>query len=450
MRITLIMGAAQREPMHGNNPFMPLSLPLLAATAPGHNYTIIDLLAGESVDFSRSADLVGISVRNTSEERSFALADAFRSRGVPVVLGGPQVSANAFEALAHADAVVVGEGDRLWPVVVEDVTRNRLKRLYVCAPVPFDARGYSCHQIREYDDLQHVKAPLRGLVRRRYVFDTVFASRGCPIGCDFCYVPAMFGSRFRLRPVEDVVAEISTFRRYFYLIDDTVFGKPSTYGYYSRLYDSIGRLTKKRYWTGQANLDAAADPEGREVIIKAQRCGLLYAAIGIESINPAVLERSGALRKTGVSTSGDFLEKLKQQIRFIQDLGIIVSGWFVIGYDEDTEDTWYRTFDFCSEMNMLPAIFPAQALPGTKLFADASRQGRLKKTRFSNMTHPTITDEAIERAYRCIMREGYSCSASWKRLGFYWPRFRDDRIHKSIFLAVLQKKFSRGVDITVR
>lgn len=440
------MASDLEEPMHNNNPFMPMSLPLLAATAPEHNYTIVDLLAGEKIDFDKPTDLVGISLRFSSEKRAYQIAEEFRKRKVPVVLGGPQVSAKPYVSIKYADSVVVGEGDKLWPVICDDLSKDDLKQYYVCSPLPFDSKGGTVFQINEYDDLQDVKIPLRHLVKKKYHFDTVFATRGCPIGCDFCYVPTMFGKKFRQRPIKDVVAEIDTFKNYYYLLDDTVFGKPSTYDYYIELYTEIAKLGKKRYFTGQANLDAAADPKGQEVIKAAQKAGFLYAAMGIESINPNVLGQNNAIRKAGVKEGEDTLTKMKKNIEFIQNLGIIISGWFVVGYDDDTIDTYYKTFEFCKEMNILPAIFPPHALPGTDLYKRAKKDGLLTKTRYTDIKHPTITDEGIEKALKFILKNGYSLKTNINRLRHYWPRFKDDKIHKSVFLAVLQKNMRAGVD----
>ncbi len=444
------MAAAESEPMHNNNPFMPLSLPLLAASAPDNEYTIIDLLAGDTILFDEPADLVGISARFTSEKRAYEIADSFRGRKVPVVLGGPQVSARPFEAIKHADTVVVGEGEQLWPVLLKDVKQDDLKQFYVCAHEPFDSGEYTLHQINTYSDLENFPIPLRHLVKQKYVFDTVFASRGCPIGCDFCTVSSLFGKPFRLRPVEEVVAEIQTLkRRYYYLIDDTVFGKTSTYDYYSELYDTLAQVKKRKYWTGQANLDAVADKKGREVIRKAQQAGLLYAAVGIESINPVTLKKSGAIRKAGVKSAEDIVSRMKENIRFIQDLGIIVSGWFVLGYEDDTIDTYYRTCEFCEEMNILPAVFPVNALPGTPLYNRMEEQGRIRDTRFSNIYHPEIRDDDIAKALHYIVKNGYSFKSNLKRIAFYLPRFKQDKIHNSIFLAILHGKFKSSVDSSV-
>lgn len=440
------MSSDRHEPMHNNNPFMPISLPLLAATAPEHNYTIIDLLSGESIDYNKPTDLVGISLRFSSESRAYEVSEEYRKRGIPVVLGGPQVSAKPYEAIEHADSVVVGEGDKLWPILCNDLQKNELKQFYICSPKKFDSKKFSFYKIDEYDDLQDVKIPRRDLIKRKYHFDTVFATRGCPIGCDFCYVPEMFGKKFRQRPIKDVVAEIDTFKNYYYLLDDTVFGKPSTYDYYLELYSEIAKLKHKRYFTGQANLDAAADPKGREVIRAAQKAGFLYAAMGIESINPKVLSQNNAIKKSGASNSENVLDKMKENVRFIQDLGIIISGWFVVGYEDDTIDTYYKTFEFCKEMNILPAIFPPRALPGTALHKRAVKEGKLVQTRFTDYAHPTITDDGIEKALKYIMKNGFSLKTNLKRHLHYLSRFKNDKIHKTVFLAVLQKNMREGVD----
>ena len=450
MKIKLIMAAAETDPLHNNNPFMPISLPLLAAAAPGHDYTIVDLLKDKDVNFEEPVDLVGISVRYMSEERAYRIADEFRKRGIPVVLGGPQASAVPFRAVKHADAVVVGEGEHVWPTLLKDFERKALREFYVGSPEPFDPQGHTMHQVTEYLDLKDVPVPLRHLVKHRYVFDTVFASRGCPIQCDFCAVPTMFGKPFRLRPIKDVVAEIDTFKNYYYLLDDTVFGKQSTYDYYLDLYDEIAKLTKRRFWTGQANLDAAADERGRAVIRRARDAGLIYAAVGIESVNRATLAKSGAYRKMGIGTAKSHLARIREHVRFIQDQGIIVSGWFVVGYEEDTVETYYRTCEFCEEMNILPVIFPVNALPGTELYRRMEQSGRLGKTRFTNIIHPTITDDDIVKALRHVGQKGYSLKKNLNRIRFYLSKFKTDKIHKTIFLHILHSKLKQSIDVTVR
>ena len=410
MKIKLILSAPPHDPLKDKEPFMPLSLPLLAGAAPDHDYELIDMLRSvNAIDYDAPVDLVGISSRMTGERYAYEIADEFRRRGVPVVLGGPQISAVPFRAIEHADAVAVGEGEPLWPVIVDDVAKGELKSFYVCRPEPFDGHGRSVHQVTEWPDLTAVPRPLRELMPHHYQFDTVFASRGCPIDCDFCGVPRMFGRHTRFRPVADVVAEIDGFKGMYYLLDDTVFGRPGSYGYYLELYHAISRLERRRLWTGQANLGAVESPEGRDVIRAAVRAGLLYAAVGMESINPKTLKRSGALAKTGLAKSDDPVERMKEQIRFLQDLGVIVSGWFAIGYEDDTIETFYKTLEFCKDVGILPVLSPVNALPGTRLHDRLRDQGKLDwSSSLTNIPHPRMTKEEVIEALDCVVDQGYA------------------------------------------
>jgi hypothetical protein len=111
MKIKLILAASLNDPLRKNDPFMPLSLPILAGAAPGHDYTFIDLLWEDDVRYDEPVNLVGISARNTAENKAYEIADEFRRRGVKVVLGGPQPSVVPFRAIAHTDAVAIGEGE---------------------------------------------------------------------------------------------------------------------------------------------------------------------------------------------------------------------------------------------------------------------------------------------------------------------------------------------------
>ncbi len=125
MKITLILAAASKDPLKKTDPFMPLSLPLLAGSAPEHEYTFVDMLAEEMPDYDKAADLVGISSRITAESTAYKIADEYRKRNIPVVLGGAQISSVPHKAKLHADAVVVGEGEPLWPILLQDFSDRK-------------------------------------------------------------------------------------------------------------------------------------------------------------------------------------------------------------------------------------------------------------------------------------------------------------------------------------
>ncbi|MBI4703004.1 MAG: B12-binding domain-containing radical SAM protein [Deltaproteobacteria bacterium] len=447
MKIALILAAAPHDALRDLEPFMPLSLPLLAGAAPEHDYRFVDMLRSDPIDFEAAVDLVGISMRMTAEAEAYAVADGFRARGVPVVIGGPQASVRPYRAKRHADAVVVGEGEPLWPVLLRDFAQRELKDYYVCSPAPFDPRGGTLHQLSELPDLARVPVPRRDLYGRKYQFDTVFAARGCHVGCDFCSVPALFGTTTRLRPVAAVVEEISGLDGFYYLLDDTVFGRPDTFDYYLKLYDAIARLPQRNPWHGQANLDAAATEQGREVILRAAQAGLLYAAVGMESINPAVLRRTGALGKSGARDPAEAVARMEERVRFIQEAGILVSGWFVLGYEEDDIETFHRTAELCQKMGVMPVLSPVNALPGTRLYERLEREGVLdNRNSLTNYPNPRLEKQPVIEALARSIDEGFSWRQIlrrtlrlWRALGRVAGNTPRDRIMKTTAAAQIQR-----------
>lgn len=453
MKIKLILSANPNDPLKNREPFMPLSLPILAGAAPEHDYEFIDMLMDSTeVRFDDPVDLVGISIRLSAEEIAYIIADEFRKRKVTVVLGGPQVSSDPFKAIEHADSVVIGEAETLWPKLIQDLQKNELKDFYVCSPASFDSRGRTSYQLDKMPDLKGLPTPNRRLFKNKYTFDMVYASRGCPIDCDFCTVTTLFGSKYRMRPVEEVVSEIAGFKGYYYLLDDTVFGRPSTYDYYLELYNRVSQLEKRNYWTGQANLDAATTKKGQEVIRKAVEAGFLYAAVGIESINNTVLEKSRTISKMGIRNRQDVISRMKESIAFMQGLGIVISGWFAIGYEEDDIDAYYRTYEFCKDTNILPVFSPVHALPGSRLFQRLSKEGKLQdnKTNITNVSHPEMTNQEIMQAMEYVVKKGYGFNEIVKRTRFYCSKFTpenynttSDKIHKTIFTYITQQRMKR-------
>lgn len=451
--ITLILAAQKNDPLQKKNPFIPLSLAIIAGSAPEHAYEFIDMLwENNDIDFDKPVDVVGISIRNSAERAAFEISDEFRNRKVKVIIGGPQASVNPIEAKQHADAVVIGEGEQLWPVILNDIKKEKLKDFYVCSQQLFKANGYSVYQYDGLPELKNTVKPLQNLFKRKYTFDMIYASRGCLINCDFCSVTKLFGNRYRFRPKQVVVDEIAQFKKYYYLIDDTVFGRQNTYDYYVELYKEIANLPKKNLWIGQANLNAASHEKGQEVIKNAVKSGLVYTAIGIESINRDILKKSGSFSKMGINSDEDVIGKMEDNIRFIQEQGILISGWFTIGYEDDTIETYYKTWEFCKAMHIIPVFSPLYALKGTDLYKRLSDSGQLvdQNVNVTNIKNPNMTNQQVIEALTYVIKKGNSFKQILSRTWFYFNILRkqkqnsvNDVIHKTIFALAVQIKIGR-------
>jgi len=193
MKIALVFAAASLRRGTRLKHFMvpPSGLQILSAlTPPEHEVTIYDEYhqhAPETID----ADLVGISVWTAAANRAYELADTLRSKGLPVVLGGPHVSIHADEAKSHADCVVVGEAEGVWSTLLQDFERGQLKQEYVGEALPLSETpdaDWQCVRTTDY-----------------VLTASVSASRGCTNRCWFCFESSRRGVSFRKRPLDMVL-----------------------------------------------------------------------------------------------------------------------------------------------------------------------------------------------------------------------------------------------------
>jgi hypothetical protein len=181
--------------------YSPLAgLLAVAASIPRERYEVV--LTDENIepiDFDLKADLVGLSAMTSYVKRGYEIADRFRSKGVPVVMGGVHPSFMPSEALRHCDAVVIGEVELVIERLLDDLKAGRMRGTYKSDKL-HPMVGMS---MPRYDLLK----------RNRYVNSTfVQTSRGCHQGCTFRAEPLMNGLKFRYRPVDEVVREMEEWR----------------------------------------------------------------------------------------------------------------------------------------------------------------------------------------------------------------------------------------------
>ena len=140
-------------------------------------------------------DVVAISSFSAQIFEAYKLADRYRLLGTRVILGGLHVSAMPMEALRHADAVVVGEGEPVWPAIVADLSSGNLKPVY-------DARGLN------YTFANSPMPRFDLLDIEKYNRLTVQTQRGCPFRCEFCAASIRISPVYKVKPVERVIEEI--------------------------------------------------------------------------------------------------------------------------------------------------------------------------------------------------------------------------------------------------
>ncbi len=397
---------------------MPIAPTYLAALTPQDTeITIVDMLAGDIIDYEDEVDLVAITVRTPQAVNAYKIADEFRSRDKTVVLGGPHVTTLPREAKNHADTIVIGEAEDLWHILLSDFQENKLKDFYVGGPFHtgnLPGEIYHLPSRPSLSGLPHLRRDL--LPRQRYRMDSIFTSKGCPYSCTFCGTSKLFGSKFRHRPIDEVVAEIETLPSSYMNFDDTIFGSAHDHHYYYDLYGELAKLSKKRLWTGEGPLAVLDFDRGKEMIKRAADSGLFRLITGIESVHGPGLTQAGARQKLGLLPEENFnSDKIQNAIKTIQDFGIDIMGFFVIGFDADTLDSFKKTLEFCQKTKIVPMIAILSPTPDSPLYKKLEAEGRLLPNLRWNQfisdelifTHPSLTGEEIKKAKDEVLNELY-------------------------------------------
>jgi radical SAM superfamily enzyme YgiQ (UPF0313 family) len=341
-----------------------ITLPYLKAlTPPGHEVSFVDELFYD-VDLERDCDVVGITAMGPQIRRAYDLADHFRGRGRRVVLGGTWVTLTAEESLKHADAVVAGEAEGVWPQVLADFAEGRTRGIY---------RSNGWHSLRDLPRIDYTSLPLlkyeafrKSWLYRMYFHWPVFFSRGCPHPCEYCAVQTYYARSFRTRPIEEVIEDLRTVKSLganrILFLDDNPIAHPDSA---KALFRAMIPLRLK--WASQSTINIARDPE---LLDLAARSGCVSLSIGLESINDASLD------------SVD--KRFNQPARFSRDLaairgkGIQVIALLMVGLDGDDVDTFRRSLAFLidNKVSFLKLFTPCP-YPGTKYYDDMAAQGRV-------------------------------------------------------------------------
>ncbi|MGD8238686.1 MAG: radical SAM protein [Armatimonadota bacterium] len=341
----------------------PTSLPVLASlTPPDAEIHLVDENV-EPVDLAAPADLVAITSMTASAPRGYEIADHFRERGVPVVMGGMHPSALPEEAAEHADAVVVGEAENQWARVVADFAAGRPQQFYRTAERP---------------DLTDLPIPRRDLLRtdRYLTVNLVQTARGCPYACTFCSVSPTFGRRYRFRPIPEVIEEIRSLHSPWVVFpDDNIV---ASRGRAKELFEAL--IPLKLRWLGQGDLSMANDEELLKLMA---RSGCIAMYIGLESLSQESLT---AARKR-VNLGVDY----EQAIGTIHRHGIDIVGSFVFGLDPDRPDVFQRTVEFAERVKLALAHFCVLTpFPGTPLHDQLKQEHRITNTDWSDYTMGTV------------------------------------------------------------
>lgn len=376
--------------------FPRISLTTLASRVPPEDEVKIVDETVDKIDFNMDVDLVGISVMTYHAPRAYEISERFRKRGVKVVLGGIHPSAMPEEAGRHADAVVVGEADETWPILLADLKRGDLKPLYRQMGLP------------SLENLPFQRLDL--LKPSAYMTNNcIQTSRGCPHGCDFCSVTNFFGKTYRYRPVSDVIKEVESLPGdYLVFVDDNIVGNRR---YAKELFTALKPLKKR--WGSQCSLSLANDPELLKLAAESG-CGAMF--VGIETLSQANL--------LGVNKGFNKVSSYEESIKRFHDSGIMLNAGIIFGFDNDDESVFEKTFNFLAKNYVGLVLFSILTpLPGTGFYKKVDREGRIFDRDWTHYDGRHIvfkpklmTPDALQDGLYWTYRQFYSYGSIFKRI----------------------------------
>jgi radical SAM superfamily enzyme YgiQ (UPF0313 family) len=415
----------------------PRWLYVLAAATP-HRYGT-PIIVDETLEpFDTSAvhpgDVVGIGIHTANVLRGYRLGQLARARGAFVVFGGIHASLFPEEVLEHgaAHAVVSGDGDLVWPIVLRDCEAGAPERRYDGGRI--DGEAFSTARW----DL---------LPAERYMWGSVQTVRGCPKHCSFCSVWRTDGQKPRQRRVSAVIQEVVALRRkgfrFILLADDNFY--PVTVADLAaadrradkRQLESLTALRQERFdlmrqleqlpddmvFYTQITMEAAEDPEFLDAMRRARIRGAL---VGVESVTPEGL-------KAVYKNFNDAGEALVTRLQAFRSHGVHVLGSFIFGLPTDTPATFDATADLAQRAGVSFAQFVMLTpFPGTLDFAKWEREysggptvNGVPLTRYwlipsaerpkVYLPHPVMAPEEIRARTQRVWDTFYGLSAIWRR-----------------------------------
>ncbi|NTW55790.1 MAG: B12-binding domain-containing radical SAM protein [Chlorobiaceae bacterium] len=334
---------------------MPLNL-IMVATLAGRLFdvTLVDERVGDPIpeDFSEF-DVIAITSRTLNAGMAYEIGDRALAQKKIVLLGGVHPTMMHEEASQHCTSVVYGEVESVWDELETDILHDQVKRVYRATELR------SMTSMRSPDFGYAFKSRNAGKYSSRI---PILATKGCPVGCNFCTTPTVYGKSYRYREIGLVLDEmrhhqdrLGRKKVNFSFMDDNISFRPQ---YFTELLGAMEKLGVR--WNANISMNFLHKPEVAEI---AGRSGCDLMSIGFESLNPDVLKtvNKGANRLNNYSTVVSNLHRN----------GIAIQGYFMFGFDDDNEKSFQATYDFIMQNQVeFPVFSLVTPFPGTPYFEE--------------------------------------------------------------------------------
>ena len=388
-------------------------------------------------DFSElknfSPNVVGISAISPAFNNAINLANKIKEEmDIPVILGGPHISALPHLLPQACDVGVIGEGEETLLELIRLCENGTLTKdqLHHCRGIVFreNAEIIITARRQRIRPLDLIPLPARDLLDMEHFLQRgntfgphfgrgthMFSARGCPFKCVFCSAAAFWGAP-TLHSPERTVAEIEYLIEKFgveliHIYDDLFLIDPARIAGIADLISAKGIDNQVKF-----GILGRVDVFNEKICKNLKKMNVVHVNFGMESGCQRVLN---FLKNTSVT-----IPQIREAVNLAKEYGFTVDGSFIIGSPDETEEEMMETLDFIKSLNLDKfAHFILTPYPGTKLWSIAKAQGEVS----DDMDWDKLW---ISRRHLKSIEENISVNTkmSKKRLVEIWEIFEKERI----------------------
>lgn len=351
MKITFILAAIGKKKDHKYvktwKKMEPLTIATLKALTPDNIETEFFDDRLELINYDTDTDMVAITFETYTAIRAYQIANKFKERGVPVVMGGFHATLVPEEVAEHADAVFIGNAENSWLECIDDLKKGQLKQYYNAGS--------------DFSD----KLPDRSIFKGKHYtpLGLIETGRGCCFKCEFCSITKCYKNKYYPRKVETILKDIQNTKKLFYFfVDDNIVANQS---FAIEFFKKLAPL--KIRWTGQGSITVA---KNKELLYWMKKSGCEVLLIGFESLDENNLKQ--------MNKYWNNVKEMGEMVKRIHDTGISLYATFLFGFDYDTKETFDKTVEFALKHDFFFVAFNHMLpFPGTDLYYRLLKDNRM-------------------------------------------------------------------------